>query len=266
MRRGLVCVLLSVSAAASGCGSVYSIRGKDQRRLEGVPFFPHVGVCRQESSYVQPVYRVAVQLLSGNRETPLFDGSVTGAALSSTELRDLRREVLSTDADLVRIGAAFDALTRATTLQYDPQAPPSGLFLGRNILSAESQVDYSQPLFMNVSQPWIGSASASVRLAPDGTLAEASAEIKDTTADTLLGWLPGKEILTAFLPVERARALGAAGGTASLQLVLEPRFVSHTYIALTPAPCPTAAPVLQPGAPGTMYRREQMHSSEPKER
>lgn len=259
MRIGPTCALLSMSLlVVSGCGSVYDIRGKDQRRLEGVPFFPHVGVCRQESSYVQPVYRVAVQLLSGTRETRLFEGSVTGSALASTELRDLRREVTASDADLSRVGTAFDALARAAAYQYDPQAPPSGLFLASNALSAESQVDYSQPLFMNVSRPWIGSSAANARLAPDGTLAEASGEIKDATAETLLELVPAKEVLTALVTAERARALAAPAGAAALQLVLEPQFVKHTYTVIGPAPCPRVVAPIPPGAEGAMYRREQL--------
>lgn len=259
MRLRHTCALLSVSLLASGC-SLYRIRGTDQKPLTGIPFYAHVGVCRQETSYVEPVYRVAVQAIAGNREIGLFEATITGTAVASTEFRTLREEIVGNEADPARIGEAFDALTRSAAHRYDPQAPPTGMFMAGNSLSAESLVDYGRPLFMNVSRPWIGSAAASARLAPDGTLAEASAQVKDETVDTLLSIVPSKEMFTAFVRGERARALGdvAPGGTATLQLILEPQFVKHTYTMVGGAPCPRAAPPIAPGSPGTMYRREQL--------
>jgi hypothetical protein len=258
MSLRLACALLSVSVLGTGC-SVYQIRGRDRRPIDGVPFFPHVGVCRQETSYIQPVYRLAVQVVSGNRVIVLYEASVTATAVGSPEFGELRSEVMAEDADPVRIGRAFDALTRPSTHQYDPLAQPAGLFLAGNSFAAESQVDYGNPLFMNVSRPWIGSAAASARLAANGTLAEANAEVKDATGDTVLSAVPAKELLTALATGERVRALlGVPGTAAPLQLAIEPQFVKHTYTTLAPAPCPAALPPIDVGAPGAMYRREQL--------
>lgn len=257
MRLCSTCALLSVSLVLSGCGGVYRIRGRDQRPLQGVPFFPHVGVCRQETSYVQPVYRVAVQLAFGDRDITLFEGSITGSALVSPEFRDLRREVTAGDSDPSRIGRAFDALTRNDRYRYHPETPPSDLFVASNRFSTESQVDYSQPLFMNVSRPLMGSASADTRLAPDGTLSEAGAEVKDTTIETVVSALPAKEILTSLVTGDRLRAFGGTSAAATaMQLVLEPQFIKHTYTTLAPAPCPPTAAAIPPGTKGAMYRRE----------
>lgn len=258
MRFRPTCALLSVSLVASGC-SVYRIRGADRNGLAGVPFFPHVGVCRHETSYIQPVYRVAVQLVAGSREIVLFDASLTAVAVASSELAELRREIAKEDADLPRIGEAFERLTRNTRHQYDPQAPPTGLVLAGNVTAAETQVDYGNPLYMNVSRPWIGSASASARLAPDGTLAEATAEVKDSAVDAVLRSLPAKELLTTFASGDRIRALLGAttGGSAALQLIVQPTYVKHSYTVVGPAPCPRDLTPIAPGTPGAMYRREE---------
>lgn len=262
MRFRPMCALLSVpmlGLLACACGSVYRVRGADERPLEGVPFFPRVGVCRHETSYLEPVYRVAVELVSGTREITLFETLLRGSALQSPELSAVRNAVAG-DGDLASINTAFTALMAASEYRYNPQAAPSGLFLASNSATLESQADYSRPLYVNVSRPWIGSASANTRLAPDGTLSEASAEVKDTTADTLLSVLPAKEVLTKMITEERSRALGAIATPALMRLALEPQFVRHTYTSIERGPCPSEAHAIEPGAPGAMYRREQLRA------
>lgn len=259
MRFRPMCALLSVpllGLLASACGSVYRIRGADGRPLEGVPFFPRVGVCRHETSYLEPLYRVAVELVSGTREITLFETMLRGSALQSPELGALRNAVTS-DGDLPSINTAFTALMAAPEYRYNPQAP-SGLFLASNSATVESQADYARPLYVNVSRPWIGSASANTRLAPDGTLSEAAGEVKDTTADTLLSVLPAKEVLTKIMSEERSRMLGAIAAPSLMRLALEPQFVRHTYTSIEHGPCPSQAHAIEPGAPGAMYRREQL--------
>ncbi len=258
--RRLAVTLVSASLLAPGC-SLYRVRSGEGRPLDGIPFFPHTGVCRQDTTYVQPVYRVVVQAISGNREITLFEAVLTATAIGSPEMHALRCVVTAADADPLRIGEAFVELTAPVTHRYGPLAPPMGLFLASNTASAESQVDYRAPLYLNASRPWIGSAGASARLAPDGTLAEATAEMKDATLDTLLSMVPAKDVLTALVSGERLRPFVGGtpqGAAALLQLVTEPQYVKHTYTTMTAAPCAAAASPIPAGSPGAMYRREQV--------
>lgn len=60
------------------------------------------------------------------------------------------------------------------------------------IVSELSDTQY----YINTRRPWIGTASATIKLAPDGTMTDATAEIEDKTAETLLSVLPVTDFFT----------------------------------------------------------------------
>lgn len=50
--------------------------------------------------------------------------------------------------------------------------------------------------YINTTRPWIGSASATIKLAADGTMTEAQSQIEDKTAATVLSMIPVAGFLT----------------------------------------------------------------------
>lgn len=64
--------------------------------------------------------------------------------------------------------------------------------------------------YYNAKVPLFGSINTSVKLASDGTLTEATANITDKTAETLLSMFPAKELLTKQLLPEKTKFEAAA--------------------------------------------------------
>jgi hypothetical protein len=53
-----------------------------------------------------------------------------------------------------------------------------------------------QQYYINTKRPWIGSASAAIKLAQDGTMTDAQSEVEDKTVETMLSVVPVASYLT----------------------------------------------------------------------
>lgn len=121
----------------------------------------------------------------------------------------------------------------------------------------EARVDYLKQYYVNVTRPLVGSASATAKLATDGTLTEATGEVEDSTLSTLLDLLP----INAFLTSKFAPATPEdAKEPPEFRLQVEPVLVRHTFFRLQLKPDATVCKPATEENPLTKananYRRE----------
>jgi hypothetical protein len=96
---------------------------------------------------------------------------------------------------------------------YNGQLPGWSLPLTGNTVREEPYVDCGTTCCLNASQPLIGLADLSAKLAADGTLSESAAKTDDTAAEKLLGVLPVSDVVESSSfrePVDVAEAAKAA--------------------------------------------------------
>jgi len=64
--------------------------------------------------------------------------------------------------------------------------------------------------YINTRRPWIGTASATIELAPDGTMTKAQSEVEDKTVETILSVLPITSFFTRQWNLGESDAAAAA--------------------------------------------------------
>ena len=174
----------------------------------------------------------------------------------------MRGSVTGGTSTLATVRKQFMALP-----SYCPNAAPETT-LAANTSKAEPFVDYSSVYYANVRRPFIGSASATVKLNENGTLAENTAEIEDKTVETLAEALPIGEALVGDLTAGSAEdtvhlRTSDERKPAPVQLVVTPLRFKH--VLSKTQPLVNNQVVCSPGAPielsekdkgAVNYRRE----------
>jgi hypothetical protein len=103
-------------------------------------------------------------------------------------------------------------------------------FVASDSITAYAYVDYQNPYTLNVLRPIVGSASATTKLATDGTLSEGTAQIEDKTLSTLLSAIPSTDLIKNAAGIAAAAAL-----TSSYELKIEEKAVKFTWTYHDPA-------------------------------
>lgn len=262
-RIATIAVMLLVMPSLAACSS-YSIRRYGSaydggpagyQRVPGIPFYSKRAVCRQETVYQQDLVRLTFRVyrLSYSGTTGLESAAVlvyagerlvdrlTGALPVIARLR-LQP---SSEADWQRMVSAFEMVPQPDLSNWQD---PSGLWLAKNETVPFLYVDYDNPHYLDVQRPVQGSASATTKLASDGTLTEASAQIEDTTLGTIVGAIPFADLIgEAFNLGEKGEQSGTPPAfRTSLDAVAVP--IQHrltTWRSGDPMPCSSGnAPIV----------------------
>lgn len=113
------------------------------------------------------------------------------------KVRGLVSKITSEPQNAGEIRTAFNDLYVLSPKPLSGFPNPEDRFLVSNTSTPITYVAYNDPYYFNVRRPWIGTSTAEVKLANDGTLSEAKGTIESKTIETFLSLLPVKDVLTA---------------------------------------------------------------------
>ena len=246
MRARIISILLLSVAPLAGCGSALNVSrspagSTSPEEVAGLPFYVKRAACIQESRYLEPRTTITVSIDwvgKDNQATPVSSVSRTLRRGMTQKTKDslnvLRKlvntgllESLTADQTMKLFGHVLwftqlpalptDALT---TADVDPVA---------NRVFVQPYVDYRWQYFLNASSRAAGAASVAGKLAADGTLTEASAEIEDKTLETVLAAVPTGDVLTSVLvPGVAVPALDVEADGRESRITLKER--THTVV------------------------------------
>jgi hypothetical protein len=223
MRSRLTFVLLG-TIAMCGCLSTVrlnrdplSLTDKNKRNTKvlGVPFYVKVAKCKQETSWLQPVYTLTLKKTSifslrdestvkahdaNSRPTDSVVRFNVTKVLSLSQINSNDVQNLKTllsqprAADLLQARVIDDAWKNISGIpDYQPLAANEDALVGSgdvfelsNASNAETVVDYSRLYYYNAPRPLIGTSQIDATFASDGTLTEASAQVQGQTLSTIL--------------------------------------------------------------------------------
>ena len=250
MRSTLSFVLIG-TLAMCGCLSTVrvnrdplSLSDKNKRNtaVRGVPFYIKVAKCKQETSWLQPVYALAL------KKTSIFSFADAGAVnaqnanarppesvvrfnvakvlslrqINSNDLQNLRTLLSQPrSTDPLQAKVIDDAWKKIADLpDYQPLAANEDALAGSgdvvelsNDSTAEAVVDYSRVYYYNAPRPLIGTSQIDATFASDGTLNEASAQVQGQTLSTILS-----TILSIVSPSTMISGAGSVGPFAAAAL------------------------------------------------
>jgi hypothetical protein len=255
MRLAFASVLLG-AFVMSGCLSTVRVKrdplqmtenAKKNTNVSGVPFYVKVAKCKQETSWLQPFYTLTLKKTSifkfvdekaAKAKNPaakppesVVRFTVTKvlslSQFGSTDVRNLKAMLSKPGpADPAQAKAIEDAWKKISDLaDYLPLAitedtlvSSSDATLATNTAVAEAVVDYSRVYYYNAPRPWVGTSQLDAKLASDGTLTEASAQVQGQTLSTILSALPISALITK-----------AAGAGAVAAEVPPPEAIEETF-------------------------------------
>lgn len=239
MRHGLrlitILVSLVVTVFSLGCGSALRV-SQSGKRMEGIPFYAKEAKCLHQEVFVMPYYRLTLQALNGEKiagsqtatvsaayyltdETALeLTSMINGTADLSSMTAEQQGDKFSKDWESVKGKGATDIYAKIS----DDTWPK---YMIANSNSPKVYVNYGTVYYLNVKIPFSGSAKADYKLASDGTLTEASAEITNDTFKTVLGALPVADLIKSAAGI--GLATKSVGGR-TFQLKAESRSLKIT--------------------------------------
>lgn len=241
--------LLLLCPLLSGCMS--SVRVYRSNSLasppQGIPFYVKTSVCKQESVWIEPQYLLTFQ--------------VTGAQPYGPMQKILTRQEYRSDAVEHFIGAPNPNTWHMTILSLPGPVPvneesPSAVANQENFGNwievantgaVETVVDYEDVFYLNSGRPLTGTTQVDAKLGPDGTLAEASAQVQEQTLSTIastLGSVAGAVTTAAVAGI--AAAVQAPHPGPENHLTIATRSYQHTHTAYSGFPARPDTCVPQP--------------------
>ena len=182
--------------------------------MPGIPFYVKTAKCKQETTWIEPVYTLALKktttykfvdedaVKKAGTKLPPPEVRVAAKVLSLSEFQPTNsplQQVLTllakpdtSGADHTQIESAWAALSAVP--DYMPLAVSedslistgTNVIMISNIASPETMVDYDHVYYYNAPRPWIGTSQVDAKLAADGTLTEGSAQVQSQTLSTML--------------------------------------------------------------------------------
>lgn len=219
-------IVLICSIAISGC-SAFSVYDSDGTNKKGVPFFLKTGKVKQTTSYTRSWIEATINFSVINGDNAEHDSQRVATIRISKETYDQYELIKAfADADKSAMEGGFSgAVTSLQTslsksckgeprincvinqqTMSDESSPtntlPKLLFQALESNSSEyvTLVDYDKPYYFNATIPAFGTATATAKLAPDGTLTEATSTVDSTKLAELI---PLKELLLSKLGLEK---------------------------------------------------------------
>lgn len=242
-------VVLALCVLGNGCLSTVRIKrdpltlsdgDKKKTDVKGVPFYLKIGTCKQETTWLQPIYTLTLKKTStvtfideeaANKKSeatkkpkpalpePIVNTAIQVLSLVSYQKPEVQqlRALLSntgsaTKSDADKIDAKWTEI--AAWPVYLPLGPKEDdLVAGKDVIEVansstpDSSVDYSRTYYYNSPRPWVGTSQLDAKLAPDGTLSEGSAQVESETLSTLV---PIGTVLSTIASLETGGAAAAA--------------------------------------------------------
>jgi hypothetical protein len=281
IRRAVVAVhysslpilVLCVDLGCSGCGPVLRVQRTPvvatapPTSVAGVPFYTKRARCRQEIVWLQPIYTLTLTALIPDKNGTLQShprGAVilSRSAFVSSSLTDLIKLLNNRPTDEGTVQRSWQtvvALASANTVSADFASldPKDRILVGRSAAPVV-YVDYANQYFINAKSPLAGTANLDAKLAPDGSLTEASGQRTDNTLQTVSSALPISTIITGELGLG-GKSLAPSGSVEAFQLTISATGFRHTLARQVDyptdqTPCPLAADIGLNDA--TEYKRE----------
>jgi hypothetical protein len=259
-------VILVAVAGLTGCGhptvNISASRSappitaaQNTTSLPGIPFYVKHGVCKLETVWLEPQFAVDVKIAQPGSASIIHHLVLSQSGFSSVAAQKLMADLGRMQAaskpgapqppDSCSVAAAWSyveasAINPASKPLCDMTEAPGCRELAdavrqgdvlrmANKAAIDVQVDYSQVYYMNTRTPWIGNASASAKLAADGTLTDASAQVTDQTWSTILSTVSS---LAGDLTTFGAAALAVPAAPATPP----PAAAAHTSSLTCPQP------------------------------
>lgn len=238
--RGVLSTVLIGSGVMCGCLSTVRINkaptppALSTGEVKGVPFYVKVGKCKQETSWLQPVYTLTLKKTTTYRfvdekaaktanpnakpPDPVVHTATKTLSLPQFNSDDVRtlRGLLGKPGEATAIEAkAIDDQWKkiadrpdyvAVAVKEDALINSDEVLEVSNTSTPEAVVDYATTYYFNAPQPWVGSSQINVKLAADGTLTEGSAQVQNQTLSTILSALPISALLTTAVGAGAAAA------------------------------------------------------------
>jgi len=244
---------------------------KAKGSLPGVPFYPKKARCRQEIVWFEPVYTLTLAALVPDKDGALQSHPKGAVVLSRTkfmapDVNEFTKLLNNPDADvgtLKRDWAKVVALSDASFLSRDfASIASSDRILASRSAAPSVYVDYADQYYVNARVPLSGSANVDAKVADDGSLSEASAQVENKTLDTILSALPIGSIITGGLGLP-GKGVAPPGEVETFQLTVSVNGYLHTLAKFVEFPkdakvCPIANDI--PFGSADEYKREEMTS------
>jgi hypothetical protein len=253
MTRAAPALALAISSLlVSGCFSTVhitraplgsSLKHDKSTKLKGIPFYAKKGVCKQETTWAQPVFTLiytntTISQPLGQAAKPIVESLSKTKVLSLSKFSDarvarLRAALSSSVQDVSKIDALWDQVI--TLEDYLPLPGKEDALIKdntdviqvSNTASPESVADYSRVFYYNVRRPWIGSSQVTVKLNADGTLTDASAQVESKTLSTILSFVPTKDLIG--VATGGIKPANVESITHRLELSIKQENVRHTH-------------------------------------
>jgi hypothetical protein len=187
LMKAKIASLLLLSLCLSGCGLYVVKKSSPAGDHQGIPFYVKTAGCKREIVRLKPYYLLTLTTKTGDKTSESESAAVCREGAASREFETLL-DVARKGGDITASWQAVKQL--ACDITEEPASASKDWYLTSDTISDYAYVDYQNPYTLNVRRPLIGSASATTKLASDGTLTEGTAQVEDKTGSTLLGLIP----------------------------------------------------------------------------
>jgi hypothetical protein len=202
-------MVLSIALVLTGCGVYVVKKAPPGGGPQGIPFYVKTAGCKREIVRLKPYYLLTLSTKTADKTSEVESTAVCAANATSSAFESVL-DAARTGGDITKPWAAMKRMS--CDLAAEPANGSNEWHLTSDTISAYTYVDYQTPYTLNVRRPIIGSASATTKLASDGTLTEGTAQMEDKTGAALLGAIPAAALAarevgipkppTAALPYE----------------------------------------------------------------
>jgi hypothetical protein len=201
-------LLVSSATAASGADPGQPAQwNAPPTKIDGIPFYVKRGVCKKETTWLEPQYVLTLSVAVDD-EPPIFHTIVLSrSGYRSAEVQSLLALVAGISGQYTLAKAYQDACPGKIGQRWDPVAARKEYAIVDqldtdsrlspaerrqdvirilNTAKVDYVVDYTRQYYLNAKSPWVGTSQVNAKLAEDGTLTEASGQLDDETASTIL--------------------------------------------------------------------------------
>lgn len=224
-----IALLLILLPCLTGCGLYVVKKSTPAGDHHGIPFYVKTAGCKREIVRLKPYYLLTLTTKTGEKTGLSESKAICREGIASTDFQTLVNDARAGN----NITAAWNAMRSLTcNLTTEPFAGSVNSFIASDTISNYAYVDYQNTYTLNVRRPIIGSASATTKLATDGTLSEATAQIEDKTLSTLISAVPTSSLIG---PASVAATAARAPSPPPYELKIEEKAVKFTWTYYDPA-------------------------------
>lgn len=243
-------------AAISSCfmlvGCMSSVRVYRSNSLteqpRGIPFYVKTGVCKQETTWLEPQYILTYESKAGAASRGPLEKVLNRSEFLNQEVQTFIADPSNT-ALLRRIFDDPRAYPGPNSInESDPASITGQEMLGNwmrvsNTGAVEAVVDYADVFYLNSARPLAGTTQVDAKLAADGTLTEGSAQLNDQTLATIASTI--SSLVSSATTAAKFVGLDAQ---VEIKITVKTRVYKHTHSqypslgkSATPATCPALA-------------------------